>query len=343
MAQTHIFITGATGYVGGTVLSRLFEHKDAAHFDITALVRSAEMAEKLKNASGINVVVGSHSDLELVETLAFKAGVIFSMADCDDLELAKAQLRGAKKKFEATGIQSEFIHVSGTGCLADDSFGTHGPKEIIDDIDSDRIAALPITNGHRNVDIELVEADKQGYVKTYIVVLGAIYGTATGKFADAGAHHTRNRLIAGLCGLGIARKEAFLIGEGKNEWPHVEIGEAANLIALLYDSIASKPENTAHGADGYYFAENGGYAMFEFSNVIQEVLVKAGRAKAGSKGPTQFSTEERAQLGPALVRMVSGNARCKSSRSRSLGWNPVRSDFLTVLREDLEITVSALH
>lgn len=38
----------------------------------------------------------------------------------------------------------------------------YGPKEIIDDTDSERIAALPITQLHRNVDVELVEADKQG-------------------------------------------------------------------------------------------------------------------------------------------------------------------------------------
>ncbi|KAJ7123462.1 hypothetical protein C8R44DRAFT_980830 [Mycena epipterygia] len=342
MPQTHIFITGGTGYLGGTVLSLLLAHKDAAQFDITVLVRSAENAEKLKNATGINVVVGSHSDLEVVETLASKADVIFSLADCDDLELAKAQLRGTKKRFELTGTQTEFIHASGTGCLADDSFGMYGPRDIIDDIDTEKIAALSITQPHRNVDVELVEADKQGYVKTYIVVPGTIYGTATGKVADSGAQHTRNRLLINLCRSAVVRQEAFIVGEGKNEWAHVEIGELSDLIILVYDSITSKTANTAHGEEGYYFAENGAYFMFDLANTVQEVLVETGRTKAGSKGPTEFSAAEEAHMSPVVRRMLGGNVRCKSSRSRSIGWNPVKSDFLPSLREDLKIAFAAL-
>ncbi|KAJ6520903.1 hypothetical protein DFH09DRAFT_225596 [Mycena vulgaris] len=343
MPQTNIFITGATGYIGGTVLSLLLDHKDAAHFDITALVRSAENAEKLKAATGIAVVVGSHSDLEVVESLASKASVIFSMADCDDLELAKAQLRGAKKRYEATGMQSEFIHISGTGCLADDSFGMYGPKEIIDDIDSERIAALPISQAHRNVDMELVEADKQGYVKTYIVVPGTIHGIAAGKVADSGAQKTRNKLFGLFAHLAFGRKEAFIFGEGKNEWAHVEIGELSDLIILLYDAVMTKTKSTAHGKDGYYFAENGAYFMFEFSRVLQEVLIESGRVNAGSTVPTEFSPEEQAKLGPVFMRMAGGNVRCKSSRSRSLGWSPVKSDYLPALREELKRIASGMQ
>ncbi|KAJ7661706.1 hypothetical protein B0H17DRAFT_320768 [Mycena rosella] len=339
MAQIDIFITGATGYIGGTVLSLLLDHKDTDHFNITALMRSAENAEKLKNATGIEVVVGSHSDLDVVETLASKASVIFSMADCDDLELAKAKLRGAKKRYEATGTPTEFIHISGTGCLVDESFGMYGPKEIIDDIDSERIAALPITQPHRHVDLELVEADLQGYVRTYIVVPGAVYGIATGKVANSGAQNTRNKLFGLFCHMSFARKAAFMIGEGKNEWPHIEIGEVSSLIALLYDSIMSSTTTTAHGKDGYYFAENGGYFLFEFSEVLQEVLVEAGLPNVG---PTPFSPEEGIKMGPVFLRMIGGNARCKSSRSRSLGWSPVRTDFLVSYREDLRIVASSM-
>ncbi|KAJ7134065.1 hypothetical protein C8R43DRAFT_1205642 [Mycena crocata] len=341
MSRTDIFITGATGFVGGTVLSLLLAHKDAASFNITALVRSSEKAEKLLKVSDpkIGVVVGSHSDLELVERLASKAGVIFSMGDCDDLELAKAQLRGAKKRYEATGTQVEFIHVSGGGTLADDSFGMHGPREILDDTDSVKIAALPSTQLHRNVDIELVEGDKEGYVKTYIVLPGTIYGLATGTIATAGAHNTRNQLLVNFCNMGVNRKEAFFVGEGKNEWTHVEVNELADLILLVYDSVMSKTGNPTHGTDGYYFAENGAYRFFEFAEVLQKVLVESGRAKAASKGPTKFSAEEGAQIGTAYIRMIGGNLRCKSSRSRSLGWRPVKADFLNDLHDELKVTL----
>ncbi|KAJ7671746.1 hypothetical protein B0H17DRAFT_1085063 [Mycena rosella] len=335
MSSTNIFITGATGYLGGTLISALLDRKDSASFDITALVRSAEKAEKLKNATGINIAMGSHSDLELIETLASKADVILSMGDCDDLELAKAQLRGAKRRYEATGTLSVFIHASGVGCLADDAFGMYGPKDLIGDIDTETIAALPIDQPHRSVDVEIVKADKQGYVKTYIVAPGTIYGTATGKVADAGAQNTYNKMMDDLCLAGFLRKEAFIFGEGKNEWAHVEIGELVDLIMLLYDAIVAKPEETAHGTEGYYFAENGAYALFELADVLQKVLVETGHVKAGSKGPTHFSTEELKLWSPVHIRMLGGNVRCKSSRSRSLGWNPVKTHCLETVYEQL--------
>ncbi|KAJ7134043.1 hypothetical protein C8R43DRAFT_1022260 [Mycena crocata] len=341
MTRTDIFITGATGFVGGTVLSLLLAHENTANFNITALVRSSEKAEKLLDGSDhkINVVVGSHSDPELVERLASEAGVIFSMADCDDIALAKAQLRGAKKRYNATGTQTEFIHVSGGGTLADDSFGMYGPQEILDDTDSVKIAALPSSQLHRSVDIELVEGDKEGYVKTYIVVPGIIYGLATGKIAGAAAHNTRNQHLINLCNIGVGRKEAFFVGEGKNELTHVEINELADLIMLVYDSIMSKTETPTHGMDGYYFAENGAYKFLYFAEILQKVLAESGRTKADSKGPTKLLAEEETQIGMAYIRMIGGNIRCKSSRSRSLGWSPVKSDFLDDLCDELTVTL----
>lgn len=92
-AKTNIFFTGATGtshlksnllvsrivegYIGGSVLSRLLKHPNAASFNITALVRSPEKAEKLKTL-GVSPVVGSHSDLALVEKLSAKADVVIA-------------------------------------------------------------------------------------------------------------------------------------------------------------------------------------------------------------------------------------------------------------------------
>ncbi|TFL01459.1 hypothetical protein BDV98DRAFT_593342 [Pterulicium gracile] len=62
--KVNVLLTGATGYIGGTVLERLLNHPDVSRFDITAIVRSVEKAEKL-NKLGLDVIVGSHSDANL--------------------------------------------------------------------------------------------------------------------------------------------------------------------------------------------------------------------------------------------------------------------------------------
>jgi len=71
-------LNSPSGYVGGTVLSHFLAHPDVAQFNLTALVRSEEKAKKLETF-GVNAVVGSLQDLELLESLASKADYVVSM------------------------------------------------------------------------------------------------------------------------------------------------------------------------------------------------------------------------------------------------------------------------
>jgi nucleoside-diphosphate-sugar epimerase len=66
------------GYIGGTVLSRFLAHPKASSFVINALVRSPEKAGKLK-AFGVTPVVGSLSDLQIIEKFASEADVVLSV------------------------------------------------------------------------------------------------------------------------------------------------------------------------------------------------------------------------------------------------------------------------
>ena len=71
-------LNSSSGYIGGTVLGRFLAHPDVAQFNLTALVRSKEKAKKLETF-GVNAVVGSLQDLELLESLASKADYVVSM------------------------------------------------------------------------------------------------------------------------------------------------------------------------------------------------------------------------------------------------------------------------
>ena len=46
MTKTKILLTGATGYIGGSILERVFSRPDAAErFEFTVLVRDPKKAE----------------------------------------------------------------------------------------------------------------------------------------------------------------------------------------------------------------------------------------------------------------------------------------------------------
>ena len=56
----------------------------------------------------------------------------------------------------------------------DNTMGMHSDHPVYSDLDIDAIDAVPDTQFHRNVDIPIIVADKEGYLMSYIIVPGNI-------------------------------------------------------------------------------------------------------------------------------------------------------------------------
>ncbi|TFK28556.1 NAD(P)-binding protein [Coprinopsis marcescibilis] len=333
-AKINILFTGATGYIGGSVLARLIDHPDFPTFNIIAIVRSPERAEKLQKL-GVGVVVGSHSDEALVEKLARNSDVVIATANADDFEAVTATLRGLKKRFEETKVAPIFIHTSGTGVLTDDAKGLHPTDTIYDDSNPDQIEALAPTQIHRNVDLELVNADKAGYVKTYIVLPSTIYGIARNKLVNLGIANSHSIQIPSLIKASLSRGEAGMVGKGLNIWPNVNIEEVADLYIYLFNAIRAKPDAVGHGREGFYFGESGEHTLYQISKRIAEVFVALGISK--SDEPTTFTKEEIDKYFEGS-NYLGSNSRCRGIRSRSLGWKPSKTtqDMLDSIRPEVD-------
>jgi len=332
--QTTVFLTGVTGYIGGSVLLRFLEHPEAAKFKLTALVRSQEKVDKLI-ALGVNAVTGSLRDLPLLENLVAEADIVVSIADSDDLNSAQAILRGLKRRYNATGVIPTLIHTSGTGVITDDAAGDRSWETIYDDLNPDQIETLADTQQHRNVDLELVKADKEGYVKTYIVLPSTIYGLATGRIAELGIQNVQSIQIPSLVRASLARGQGGMVGAGKNIWPNVHIDDIADLYIVLFDVIRSNPDAAGHGREGFYFGENGEHTLYQVGKTIGEDLVALGRAT--NPEPSTF-TDEEIKLYFQGSTFWGTNSRCRANRSRLIGWKPVKTteDLLASIRPEIE-------
>jgi uncharacterized protein YbjT (DUF2867 family) len=64
-SKTKILLTGATGYFGGSILSRFLARPDFSSLDVRVLVRSPEKAKKFEEL-GFKAIVGSHTDEEIM-------------------------------------------------------------------------------------------------------------------------------------------------------------------------------------------------------------------------------------------------------------------------------------
>ncbi|GLB40173.1 putative NAD-P-binding protein [Lyophyllum shimeji] len=338
MRTTHIFLTGPTGYIGGSVLTRLLSHPLSDTFGITVLLREAEKVKEFRTL-GVKPVIGSHSDLPLLQHLAADADVVLACADADDLDAAKAILAGLKDRFDKTGTPSTLIHTSGTGVLVDDAGGMHATENIYSDLDVEKLESLPPTQPHRPVDMLVVAADTQGYVKTYIILPSTIYGRASGPLVDLGLQNRHSQQIPGLVKIAMKRGEVGYVGLGKNIWPHVHIKEAADLYVLVFDHSrgfdhSHGRKEVAHGRVGYYFAENGEYVMYDLAKAIAETLYQEGKVK--SPNPTSFTDEEMKVYFPNGT-MYGANARCRAERSRAAGWHPRKGyhDLVTSIKGEI--------
>src|SRR6187200_3198595 len=101
-----IFITGASGYIGGSVAAHLI----AAGHQVTGLVRSPEKAEA-DRTRGIEPVLGTLDDGEILAQAARAADVVVALLDA---------LADSCKPF---------IHTSGSSIV-----GTRGKGELTDAI-----------------------------------------------------------------------------------------------------------------------------------------------------------------------------------------------------------------
>ncbi|KAJ7458515.1 NAD-binding protein [Mycena latifolia] len=331
------FLSGATGYIGGTVLVRFMQHPNASNFEFTLLVRDPKKAEAFRGM-GFTAVVGSHADEALLEHLASEADVVIATADCDDLVAANATLRGSKKRFQATGIPQTYINTVGLhlfGCvLIDDAKGMFASDTVYDDTNTVQLETIDPEQPHRNVDLAIIDADKEGYVKSYIIIPSTVYGRATGPFVAAGLQNPTSMQVPQLINASLDRGQGGMVGLGENLWPNVEINELADLYVQLYDVIRKDP-NTGHGREGLYFGASDEHHLYDLSGEVAHVLVEMGRG--AHHEPTTFSESEVEKYYPGA------NSRCRANRSYAIGWTPVRrtSDLLASVRLEIESQLQA--
>ncbi|KAG8216629.1 hypothetical protein J3R82DRAFT_6824 [Butyriboletus roseoflavus] len=333
--KTQIFITGATGYIGGATLERLLQHRTASTSEITALVRNPDKAT-LFASIGVKTVVGSHDDGPLLERQASESDVVFACADADHVGACEAILRGLKKRHEVTGTVPILVHTSGTGVLTDNAMGMYAYDTIWDDTNLDQLDTLPDTQQHRNVDLLVLAADKEGYARTYIVLPSTIYGLATGPLVTLGIQNARSIQIPGLVAASIARKRGGMVGLGLNKWPNVHVDDIADLYIVLYDAILDG--RAGHGRNGLYFGENGEYTLKDVSAQVAQVLVDVGVSNPDARTPTSFDAADYARPENKHLAYLGTNSRCKANRARALGWTPkyTTEDMLKSIRGEVE-------
>lgn len=282
-----IFITGAGGYIGGSVAAALIKKGHS----VSGLTRSESVAEQLKDY-GIDPVIGSLDDFELLMDQARKSDAVINTANADHLGAVEALIAGLK------GTGKALIHTSGSSIVGDDARGDF----LSDAVYSEDTPLLVDARkqARRNIDLLVIEACKLN-IRSLVIIPSLIYGYGTGL-------NKSSIQIPFLVNNSIQTGEVQIVGKGLNTWSNVHIDDLVDLYCLVLDGAP---------AGSFYFAENGEAPFLSIAEAISEHL---GINKIEHLSPEVAI--EKWGMARALFTFGS-NSRVRSVRAqRDVNWKP---------------------
>ena len=290
-----VFLTGATGYIGGTVAVALI----AAGHEVVGLVRPEKQSlEDALKAKGIKPVFGSLDDNALLTDMANETDAVINAANVDH--------RGSTETFLSAlnGTNKPYIQTSGSGITADMAGGE--PTAAIYE-DDDVIIPLPVRAARIAINNYVLAAAANG-IRTAVIAPPMIYGQGTGMNPNS---------IQVPAMIKVAKKSgvAKYVGRGENRWSNVHVEDLADLYLAVLE----------HGKAGaFYYAENGENSLREVAMTISRMLGYGNRAESLTVPQAIM------EYGELMTNLSFGsNSRVRARRAHEeLGWFGKRASLL---------------
>jgi nucleoside-diphosphate-sugar epimerase len=284
-----IFLTGATGYIGGAVLDALVK---GGH-GVTALVRDNEKARRIAKRGG-HPVIGNLAEPDSYRSAAeAQDGYVHTAFDRPSgrgpeidraaLDMIIAVARRPRTAPAASPAKRFIIYTSGVWVLGP------SPDPATEDAP---LNPTPIASW-RPAHEKLVLDAASDRLRTIVVRPGVVYGSGSGMVGD----------LLKMASNGLVR----VVGDGNNHWPLIYDRDLAD----LYARVAASAD-----ASGIYHVNDEG------DERVNDI-VTAIKPHVALKPDVRYVPidEARSKLGPAADAMVLDQV-IRSPRARALGWTP---------------------
>ena len=283
----HVFVTGATGYIGGSIAARLL----AAGHKVSGLCRDPAKAEALAG-HGIEPVRGSLDDVALLAAACRSADAVVNAASSDH----RAGVEACLAALADTG--KPFLHTSGSSIVADDAEGEFG-EAVFDE--ATPFTPPPLRAARVALDRDIRSAAGRG-VRSVVLCNSLIYGLGLGLHRDSVQVPT-------LVALARQRGVASHVGRGLNTWSTVHVADMADLYLLALERAP---------AGSFWFVESGEASFHDMASAIGRSLGLGDRTEPW---PMVAAI---AAWGESKARYtMASNSRVRADRARDLlGWRP---------------------
>jgi nucleoside-diphosphate-sugar epimerase len=280
-----IFITGASGYIGGSVAVALTAQGHA----VSGLARSDDTAAALEKR-GITSVRGTLDDADVLAKAARAADVTVNAANAGHRGAAEAMVTALE------GSGKTYVQTSGSSVIS-----TRARGEFVDAVFDEDTPFTPMPSRVARVAIDTMVRAAPG-LRAVVICPSLIYGRGHGL-------NPHSIQVPWLIALAKKAGTPKHIGSGENRWSNVHIDD---LVTLYLLAIEKAPAGT------FYFAENGENSMREMCAAIGRMLGQDGRTQSVT------IEEAAAEWGEGAAEDTMGsNSRVRAKRARAeLGWTP---------------------
>jgi nucleoside-diphosphate-sugar epimerase len=288
--SVNIFITGASGYIGGALARRMV----ALGHRVTGLTRSDAGRTRLQSI-GASFAFGSLDDEPLLVEEARRADTVIHAADADHDHAASivSLLRGLKDR------KATLIHTSGTGMYADAAAGE--PSEKVFE-ETDKPDLTPHKMGRWNGEQKILAASG-GDLRTLVIRPSMAYG------------YGRSIQVPLL--IDIARHSGIgrYLGRGDNRWSNVHLDDLVDLYVLALEKAPT---------GSLYNVASGEATIRDIAGSISRMLGFGGRTR------TMTVEEGVAFKGRDFWWIdLASNSRVSGMKARrELGWTPSRPSIV---------------
>jgi nucleoside-diphosphate-sugar epimerase len=281
-----VFVTGATGYIGGSVAAKLLQ---GGH-TVLGLVRSEEKAAQLRQR-GIAPLIGTLADFNKIAQAATQCDAVINTASADDSFSVEAIIQGLG------GSGKPFIHTSGTSVVSDRAAGEYSDAIFNED---SPFEPLPERTMRVAIDRAVLMSARKG-IRSVVIRPSLIYGRGHGLNPNS---IQIPHLIELAKKYGVARH----VGRGLNVWSHVHIDDVVDLYLLALEHAP---------ASSLFYAENGEAPWKSLASAIGRLLGFGAETK---DWPIDEAVRE---WGAGAITSYGSNSRVRALKARKmLGWAP---------------------
>jgi len=298
-----IFITGASGYIGGSVASKLVQ----VGVRVRGLVRSQTNAELLA-VHGIEPVIGDLNDVALLIREAKNSDGVINAASADHAASIQALIKGLE------GSSNPLIHTSGSSIVGDDVRGAVKSNSVFDEFTP--LVIQELKQPRRDIDLMVLGASAEK-VRSMVICPSLIYGEGRGL-------NPKSVQIPFLVENAQQHGIVQIVGAGKNVWSNVHIDDVVDLYLL---ALAKAP------AGAFYFAANGEASFKDVGLALAQRLTLAG--------VESLDPELAAKLWgiPRAFYSFGSNSRVRSVRARKeLSWSPSHTSLIDWILNEMPVS-----